>query len=43
MVDDASTDGSREHLAEHHPRVRVVALERNAGFAAPPTAGIGRP
>jgi GT2 family glycosyltransferase len=40
VVDDASTDGSREHLAEHHPQVRVVALERNAGFAAAANRGL---
>jgi GT2 family glycosyltransferase len=40
VVDDASTDGSREHLAEHHPEVRVVALERNAGFATAANRGL---
>lgn len=34
VVDNASTDGSREVLARDYPEVRVVALERNYGFGA---------
>jgi len=34
VVDNASTDGSREVLAAEYPEVRVVALERNYGFGA---------
>jgi GT2 family glycosyltransferase len=41
VVDDASSDGSREHLAAHHPGVRVLALERNVGFAAAANRGVG--
>ncbi|MCM3887353.1 glycosyltransferase [Frankia sp. R82] len=33
VVDNASTDGSRELLAERYPWVHVVASERNLGFA----------
>ena len=40
VVDDASTDGTREALARDWPAVRVVALERNAGFAAAANRGV---
>ncbi len=33
VVDNASADGSRELLAERYPWVRVVASDRNLGFA----------
>ena len=33
VVDNASTDGTRALLAERYPQVRVVANERNEGFA----------
>ena len=33
VVDNASSDGSRELLAERFPWVRVVASDRNLGFA----------
>jgi hypothetical protein len=33
-VDNGSTDGSRAHLAERFPNVRVEALGHNTGFAA---------
>ncbi|CAO5147991.1 Glycosyltransferase [Frankia sp. AiPs1] len=33
VVDNASTDGSRDLLAERYPWVRVVASDRNRGFA----------
>ena len=39
-VDNGSTDGSREWLAEHAPEVRVVALETNTGFAVAANRGI---
>ena len=34
VVDNASTDGTREILAEFGPRIRVIANARNEGFAA---------
>jgi len=40
IVDNGSTDGSREHLAERRPSVRVLALERNHGFAVAANRGI---
>jgi N-acetylglucosaminyl-diphospho-decaprenol L-rhamnosyltransferase len=33
VVDNASSDGTLEHLAEHHPRVQVLRSEVNRGFA----------
>lgn len=39
VVDNASTDGSRERLAGS-PGVRLVGLERNAGFTGACNAGI---
>jgi hypothetical protein len=40
VVDDASTDGSVGWLREAWPSVRVLAQERNAGFAAVANAGV---
>jgi GT2 family glycosyltransferase len=34
VVDNASTDGTPAHVGERWPRVRLVALARNVGFAA---------
>lgn len=34
VVDDGSQDGTVEHLREHWPQVRVVALPRNVGVSA---------
>ena len=34
MVDNASSDGTAEAVAERHPDVRVVQNERNLGFGA---------
>ena len=39
VVDDASSDGSLELLRSAFPSVRVVALERNAGFGRACMAG----
>jgi GT2 family glycosyltransferase len=40
VVDDCSTDGSREFLAREYPDARVVANEKNLGFAPSVNAGI---
>jgi len=40
LVDNGSRDGSLSYLREHHPRVRVVALPENLGFAAGNNAGL---
>lgn len=32
VVDNASRDGSAEHLAEHHPDIELIRLEQNVGF-----------
>ena len=39
VVDDGSTDGTREHVARHHPEVRYVH-QRNAGAGAARNTGI---
>ena len=39
VVDNASDDGSAEWLREHHPNVRVLALEENLGFGGGSNAG----
>ena len=39
VVDNASTDGTVEYLRSRFPRVRVVALDRNYGFAGGNNAG----
>ncbi len=39
VVDDCSSDGSRQLLAERFPSVRVIALERNLGFGGGSNAG----
>ena len=41
VVDNASTDGSVEHLVVNYPWVRVVRNEKNLGFAGGTNAGIG--
>ena len=33
VVDNGSRDGSLAYLAPEHPRVRVIALDHNTGFA----------
>jgi GT2 family glycosyltransferase len=40
VADDASTDGTAEWLAIAHPQVRLVRMERNAGFCAAANAGL---
>jgi GT2 family glycosyltransferase len=42
VVDNGSSDGTVEHLAERWPGVRVVALPENVGFAAGVNRGIER-
>ena len=40
VVDDASSDGSVQFVAENFPEVRVVTLQRNSGFIAACNAGV---
>ena len=40
VVDNGSTDGSRELLARDFPEVRVISLGENRGFSAAVNAGI---
>ena len=40
LVDNGSTDGSAEHVRARYPRVRVLAIEENVGFAAGSNLGI---
>jgi len=40
VVDNGSSDGSLAYLAEAHPDVRVLALERNTGFAHAANRGL---
>ncbi|MCC7007461.1 MAG: glycosyltransferase family 2 protein [Acidobacteria bacterium] len=42
VIDNASTDGSVEDVGQRWPDVEIIALERNAGFAAANNAGIRR-
>ena len=41
VVDNASTDGTRDWLAAHAPDVQVVTAPRNLGFAGGANLGIG--
>lgn len=34
LVDNASSDGSAEHVAAHYPRVQLIRSESNLGFGA---------
>lgn len=34
LVDNGSTDGSADYVRSQFPKVRILALERNSGFAA---------
>ena len=40
VVDNGSTDGSRERIAQEFPEVRIVALKTNRGFAPAINEGI---
>lgn len=40
LVDNGSTDGSREFVEEFYPEVRLVALEENTGFCGGVNSGI---
>lgn len=40
VVDNGSTDGTSAWLSETYPHVRVVRIERNAGFCVASNAGI---
>lgn len=40
VVDDASTDKSREIVTSEYPEVKLIALEKNGGFSRAVNAGI---
>lgn len=40
LVDNGSTDGSEDYVRSHFPHVRIVRLEKNAGFCGGNNAGI---
>ena len=42
VADNDSADGTAELVAERFPEVELVAMGRNAGFAAATNAGMGR-
>lgn len=42
VVDNASSDGSLELVASHHPDVRLIPLRRNSGFARGFNIGVSR-
>ena len=39
VIDNASTDDTATWLAEHYPQVKLVALEKNLGFAGGSNVG----
>lgn len=41
VVDNASTDGSVDHLEDEYPGLRVIRLDENKGFAAANNIGAG--
>ena len=41
LIDNASTDGSREYVRSEYPEVEVIPLTSNQGFAAAVNCGIG--
>ena len=40
VVDDASTDGSAEYIAEHFPTVRLIRNKQNRGFSGSCNVGL---
>ena len=40
VVDNHSTDGSLEYMAQYHPDIEVIALKENYGFSAAVNTGI---
>jgi len=42
LVDNGSTDGSVELVQEHYPRVKLVLLRENTGFATGNNRGLGQ-
>lgn len=40
VVDCASTDGSADYVREYHPKVDLIVLERNAGYAGGNNVGL---
>ena len=40
VVDNASTDGTADYVRQRYPWVRLVALDRNTGFAGGNNAGV---
>jgi GT2 family glycosyltransferase len=40
VVDNASSDGSREYLRAEHPQIRLLELESNTGFAHAANRGL---
>ena len=42
VVDNGSTDGSQELLRAHHPKVTLIQLDRNYGFAGGVNRGINQ-
>lgn len=42
LVDNGSTDGSADYVAEHYPEVDLIRLPLNAGFAGGNNVGIRR-
>lgn len=42
VVDNASTDGSRELVRQHRPDAKVIALDRNVGFGSANNVALAR-
>ncbi len=43
VVDNGSTDGTPDIVAQHFPQVRLIRNQRNLGFAAGNNVGLQRP